>query len=109
MFSNAFPIALFSKNKIRAVITNAAMEQCPTEGDKNRGYGTREELESFPKEAGVVLTLIGDFYNLRDDVCMCRRQLTDPTTEVGLLKVDELKDCGIKRKQYQVAWLLACP
>ena len=37
-------------------------------------------------------------------LCMRRRQLTDPESEVGLLEVGDLEDYGIQRKDYKAAW-----
>ncbi|KAF2115004.1 Alpha/Beta hydrolase protein [Lophiotrema nucula] len=98
------PWAPFSKNGTWAVWTNTKLEERTIEQDKDRGYAIWEELEAFGKEKGIGLALIDDFYDLCDDLCMRRRQLTDPRSEIKPLKVGELGEYGIRRKSHKIAW-----
>lgn len=98
------PWAPFSRNGTWAVWMNTKLEERTVEQDKNRGYGIWEEMERYGTEKGVGLALIDDFYDLCDDLCMRRRQLTDPKSDIGLLQVGELADYGIQRKDYRIAW-----
>lgn len=58
--------------------------------DAARGYEKWEEIE----KAG----LLDDFQFLCDDLCMRRREMTDPSVEPQALKVQDLSTLGIKTK-----------
>ncbi|KAJ4374321.1 hypothetical protein N0V83_003062 [Neocucurbitaria cava] len=98
------PWTPFAQNKTWAVWTNTSLEERTVVQDADRGYAKWEEMEKFGKKKGVGLALIDDLYDLCDDLCMRRRQLTDAGSEIGLLKVGDLKDYGIQKKNHNRAW-----
>jgi carboxylesterase type B len=98
------PWRSFGENKTWAVWTNTKLEERTVEQDKDRGYAIWEEIERYSKEKTGGLVMVDDFYDLCDDLCMRRRQLTDPKSELGMLKIGELSNYGIERKDHKLAW-----